>query len=258
MTRIWAVVPLALALGMVPVHGQQQGGPHWSVLALKVEKADPDDRRPFRDRSTTQIRAVLHLPGKSMVGIDVGESTITSIADDQGTDLLAADRNGATPLIAKDAQISMGGRLCGVAFSTAKTPAAGATRVRVKGTLVVLVGKGEKRFERDNVALRLGLELPAGTLKFTGTGSFSGTLTYTGKQPVKDLTLFNEAGKEITLPQTAHLKGVPLGGKGKSEQHFRGHFPLPSGLSRANVRVTYFEAVEKVTVPIDLEIGVGL
>jgi hypothetical protein len=220
----------------------------WTPIALSVQKpGPPEERLPFSEG--TRITALLHMPARFIVGIDQNKSNIEKMADDKNNDLLK--RLG----IRTDSHVSatdFTGKYAAVVFHAPYWPGQGATRIRIKGTIVALVGKDEAAIELKRVSLKNGVDSEFG--KFTlDSFRWPGTTTvhYSGSRPIKKVLFLDGASKEIPCQQR-NSSMAPFG-------TFRGScFLKQDNVDRCTMRLTYFQNVERVVVPVNLEVGLGL
>src|SRR5262249_43082082 len=125
--------------------------------------------------------------------------------DNLNNNLIPAPAAGALPF-GRAAQIS-GGRTGlfnskpnDITFHAPECPGKGATKVHVKGSVTVIVGKDEKEVEKKDDAVKTGVELEFGSLK-PPPGGFSSTrttlLAYEGTKPIASITVLDANGKEL-------------------------------------------------------------
>ncbi len=182
---------------------------------------------------------------------------MTAFTDDRQTDLLRGLKQSPFKLglevLAADCQSLR------VSFTAPGLPAQGSRKLKLAGTLAVDVGKVEKTVEVKDADLSKGVDLRVGTLeprrlgKGKGGGTIKGMYTYTGTRPLKALVLLDAAGKEVVFRQV-----IRSGGFGsKANSGFQVTFFTDGNLERCTVRATYFDTVERIAVPIALEVGVG-
>ncbi len=234
--------------------------PQWRVLELDIKKGDPDHPLFISRRDMgTQVTAALHLPMKSIVGVDPSESKLASFTDDKDTDLIQNAKKGRVEPsgLVGGFRITTDCQYCRVAYYALGRPVEGATKVRVKGTLAVLIGKDEKTVEMQDVALPLGIDLKVGKFHVPKLGGNT-FLHYDGDRPLKSLVLLDAAGKEVAFKYPGYFEGGPPEFNLRGKQHFRGRFYTKTRIDRCTVRVVYFETVERILVPVDLEASLGL
>lgn len=139
--------------------------PEWAPHTLVVGRPLPADGIPARPGvvnprnldAGTRVTVILRLTGRAIVGFEPAQSKLEGFTDDKGTDLLAATEDGQFPRPRVTAELAEG-HYGLVSFRGPGIPAAGATRVRIRGTVVALVGKGEKEVEvRGRLSRRASL-----------------------------------------------------------------------------------------------------
>lgn len=257
-----ALVVLAFAPVAAARPPRPAAEPEWETVGLSVVKPDPDDEfkaRLLDPAGTTTLVAQLQLPGHVILGVDPTQSNLDRFTDNRSTNLLLP------PAQAKVARVTAAaapvhGKTVRVTFHGTGCPAAGATRLRLAGQVGVLVGKGEKTAERKDVAVRTGVELAGGTLKALAdafaTKANPTALKYTGTRPLERLAFVDATGEEVELrrnPFTANRTVV--GAKGE----FTALYSWPrTAPDPCTFRATYYDRVELVVVPVELEAGLGL
>lgn len=268
MIRLLILVPLLALPAAAAQDLKDPKEPQWAVHALSVVRHGPPDEDPaFRDfNEGTSVTALLRLPTRFLLGLDLKGSKLEAFTDDKNTDLLKAeDGPHSSRLRVSASRLSPDGAFGKITFHAPGCPAAGATRVRVKGSVTVLVGNDEKELEKKDVSLKAGVELPIGTLKLTepGRGTTTGTslltfVSYRGTRAIKTVVFLGADGTEIPCRRSANptVRVRNAGG----EQFSMTIRPTDRNvkLDRCTVRVTYFERVEEVVVPVNLEVGPGL
>lgn len=209
---------------------------------------------------------MLHLPGQFIAGVVSKEAQPDTFTDDKGTNLL--DRGNDVekrerPLdsvIPSSPIMSDYGEFFTIRWGAPGTPAAGATKLRLKGTVSVIVAKEKTAFEIKDGSLQKGIDLGFGTLK-TAKSPFDSKfeqrvnlyLTYVGSRPViPEVLLIDKNNKQIPRTLRPYLATGIL-----QEKQFKATClpePLPD---ECTVRGSYFKTIEKIAVPFDIEVGLG-
>jgi hypothetical protein len=254
---------LAAFVAFSAASGQDLQGRTWTPLAFHVLKPEGAVNAIREMERGTRVIVRLELSGQQYIVLDPGKCKLDSFTDDKNTDLLAAPapRGGfLRPRISAGGLGVSDGRPNDITFHAPGCLAKGATKVRIKGTLSVLVGKDEKQAELKDVVLKAGAKLEFGTLKlWERTGAAVGPakrdetfVEYEGKRPLTAVTLVDADGKEI--PCRLSLSYRP-----PADGAYRAMFILKGNkIDRCAVRVKYFDTVEEITIPVDLEVGPGL
>jgi hypothetical protein len=220
------------------------------AVSLTVTKKH-DKAAPWSSNSTS-ISVQVAAPDRQFLGVDPS-STISEFKDDKGHSLLSTGffktAFSTTPLIGKDRNAMV------VTVFSNVSPAKGASKILLKGQLVVKCGLDEKTTEEKEVELKLNTEAKNGdfTLKVTQEKGFAGSganFTVTAASPVLKTVNFKDAdGKAVEVTPFGHY------GFAKSWTYT---FQLKKEIKKGKFTVTYFSKEEKVTVPVDVEVGVGL
>jgi len=204
----------------------------------------------------TRVTFLLKYPGKQFLGVDPS-SKLTTLKDDKGNSLMDekqafAANFGTYPQIALDRTAMLV-----MVSAYGKAPGKGATKLILKGDLVVVCGTDEKSEELKKFKFEAKAKAKAGDFEVTVTQEKGG---FDGKE-----------GPQFTMiSKTRAIKSfVVKTGDGKSAEVYpRGWFPsgdkwtfnyaLAKPLEEGSITVTYFAKEEKVKVPIDLTVGLGL
>src|SRR5262249_39079896 len=134
-------------------------------------------------------------------------------------------------------------------------PAKGAAKLILKGDLVVVCGLEEKTTAEKEVAMKEKTEAKLGdfTLKVNqekGFGGAGANFTLTAARPIiKSVTVKDADGKTV---ETSNFGNY---GFGKTWTY---NYSLRKVVEKPKITITYFSKEEKVTVPINLSLGVGL
>ncbi len=241
------------------------------VAGLSVAK--PDLKSPHGEslakglNAGTKVYFVLADKERLFTQLNKDESKLTSFVDDKGTNLLESktkkkSRYGRRGGIDSWPKISKDGHSLQFSISGPGTPASGAKEILVKGKIVVELGGGEKTAEQKDVELRIGSEIKAGPApmiisklgKGWGKWKFQIELeTGSAYKAIKKIAFFDEAGKEIE----SNKSGWSSSGS-KEKKKYNLTYNLLKMVNKVTVKITYFSKLEKIAVPIDRKIGVGL
>lgn len=253
--RPLSLLALCLCVGLLAAQekkpANESTGPIVSVIGLTVERPIPGDQSMPQ---STQIKLFVKYSGKKIVAIDHDKSSLTSLTDDKGTDLTKGKypariiNNNELRLLGSDSGL-LYIHLPGISVPEAQ-------RVKLKGTLALICGKEIKQAEAANLLLRKGEELKVGPAIVRVIDAMGGNvqLSYDSPTPVVNkIEFFNDKGKRVPTIDGGGL--VPLAGPYRR--------PTPTivifdKVDSVNVKVSYFDSTEVVTIPLDLNIGVGL
>jgi len=240
--------------------------PILEVIGLEIRRALPDEKEEVARLNFpgTNVELFAALPDRYVICCDADQSRIDSFADDLGTDLTKPQpgrRTGGAGVVPFGVeQVSRDGRRCQVTLRAASVPAKDARKITVKGTLVLKCGSDEKTVQTADVDLP-GQNEKMKVGEYTLSGGFfpdsGGDLSLYLECPtanVKTVTIFGPDSKELkpTFGNLTKRPGTFDGGK----YHQFITVPKPGG--KVTVRVTYFNKVEDVPLPVDLTVGLGL
>lgn len=157
------------------VSGAVESPPSFRVAGLMVHS----DVRPsmsggeelafFGTFSRTRLAVELVLPEGGLFDLDRGRSSLTTFADDLGTDLL--DPSDPFGPIEMSPRLGADGRSLVFVLGSDGSPAAEASRLRAEGTLVVRVSEAKATYETETIPLAVGQSFELGPLSFEITES---------------------------------------------------------------------------------------
>jgi hypothetical protein len=231
---------------------------------LSVRKPLPPKKKEafaFPDNGSTNLDVALSAPGKFVLGIDTKAGKLTEFADDKGTKLFTENKFGFGwlgdfPIINPE------GDVCTVHLNGQTAPAKGATKLKVKATVVLTCGSGEKATDKKEIKIKKDAKETVGdfTVQVIDDGAMFGApqiQVSSDKQNLKSLSFFDDKGQEIKLFFPPFRQTIyPM--KAGDKMRYGLLANLPKKMDAVTVKATYFEKTEAVSAPIDLDIGVGL
>jgi hypothetical protein len=219
--------------------------------SLSVYRKLDNKNFPYSGASTSLSIQVTY-PGKQLLAVDAS-SKVSEFADDKGTSLMSTGffktSFSTAPMIGKDRTSMV------VSVQSNVSPAKGATKLNLKGDLVLVCGLEEKSTEEKEVAMKEKAEAKIGdfTLKVNqekGFGGAGASFTLTASRPViKSITVKDADGKTVETTTFGNY------GFGKTWTY---NYSLRKVVEKPKVTITYFSKEEQVTLPINLSLGVGL
>jgi hypothetical protein len=270
--------------------GKPAALPKAELMSVRIDKPIPGTSgmgRAGTYSGTSLAFWVTYAQGR-IIGFDPKASRVESFTDDKGIDLsepynrpFSWSRFGPF----RDAgYTTQDGRLVEVGGDS--VPARGAAKISFKATLVVLCASQEKTVEQKGISLKTGGKMNLGPLTVTvqeapveswgGQAKMAVSLTANQPRPaapppasgriptapapalddpfasIKEVAFFGPDGEEIRRTSS-----------GSSIKHESGEttatrtYALAEKADVLTVRVTYFEKVEAVKVPLSVETGVG-
>lgn len=244
------------------------------LLSLRVGKAMPKDAKPATTSGPegTELQILVSDPQKQIIGFDDDASRLLRFDDDQGTRLLKSDDEDTRGFpVFSPATISSDRHHCAIFVHSHKTPAPGVVKIFLKGNLVLRCAHGEKSIEQKNISLKKGgiihlgnqqinISKKAATAINFGFGFGDAkppqmSVTFNSPSPldiIKKVEFFSSNGKAIKHQNTGD-ESMSFGGI----TCYSLNFGLEQKADAVTIKVTYYEKVEEVTVPVVLETGVG-
>jgi hypothetical protein len=238
-------------------HAQGGQGATWSVVSLRVDKPLPEQFKQGFNPTGVFVSLVLHVPDKYVVGLNYQECKLASASDDKGTNLLENPKKPAFPItpFGPDFRAGPGGAYYLATLMLPNWPAAGATKLRFKGSARVLCGTKEKTVEVKAVSIK------AGTKSMVGPAAIKlddfqlpqeTSVDVRSPLPTKKIEFLDASGK--TLTYFGNISPVTVA-KGLE---YIGVYHIRAMVDSVTVRLTYFEEQEQLTIPLDVEVGLGL
>lgn len=241
----------AIALVLFAVTGvivaAELGAPSVKAYALNVNNPPPGAPKEIVSPPYTGAYLFIQVPGKHILAIDA-RATNLALTDDKGTDL-AAPKTLTGPSIPTD-KTKEQARLYVLG---SKAPGAGATRVRVKGELVLLCGTGEKTATAEKFTIKDGEKVAVGPAAFeVAVVKDKLSVVFKAEPPaVKSVTFTGADGKPLAVTGTISL-GTPAGKVGQTAT-----FTLPAKTEAVGIKVVHYEKVEPLKLTVDTDTGVG-
>lgn len=247
--KVLALAVLAV-LGTTLVGADKPGKATVEVVSMSIYKKVDPKINTFSNDSIT-VGLVVQDSSRQFISVDAG-GKVKEFKDDKGTDL--------TKIAFGTANFSGGGVGTGRNSLTfwingAPRPAKGATKLTIKGDLVVLCGTDEKTTAEADVEIKKGKEVKVDdfTLKVTADkffGTFGGSFDIASKKNnIKSVSFKDADGKTVEMTTYGpHGFGT----------NWTMQCTLKKEASKGKVTVTYFSKEEKVTIPVEVTTGLDL
>ncbi len=231
------------------------------VAALRVSREIPEDKegKLTGHQEGVTVTLVIRNARKQFIGVD-GRTKLIAFTDDKGTDLL---KDWPRWGMIGSPNFSADGHLCVVSVIVYTPPAPGAKTLRLKARLVMKCGENEKTVVQKGLKLEKNAKLTVGPVPWTITkvdkadwGDAAMSVSVTGKvshDVIKELVFLDADGN--TIEQS---------GGTRNSSGVEGHmvhevtYNFKKKVDVVDVKVTYYDKVEALTIPVDLEIGVGM
>jgi hypothetical protein len=220
---------------------------------------------PFNSQKKgTTLALLLQTSTGAIIKVDTRESTLESFTDDKGTDLLIEKKGFNKDGFGHFARISEDGKGALIDIESGGLPAAGATKVTAKGSLLIQTASTKKAFKSAPIALIAGTELTIGEIALkvekVGKPSFGDDaleleLETTNKaiERVADVKFFDAAGKELE----SNSSGSSSMGFGKKYTYGRSYNFKKAVTGKVVVQFEMWTDFEETQVPITVTMGIG-
>jgi hypothetical protein len=249
-----------------PAVTKTESTPSVIVGKLSLARAIKDakfQRSRFGIKTYTTVSLYVSMPGKTIIKLDRDACMLTEFTDDKGT-VLAKPGNGkgfqswlgSFPHIAKD------GHSCTPSVHSEKLPAAGASALILDARLAFICGEAPKTAQCD-VSLTKGtpvkLGMVATKIKKVGKPSYGKmklSVTFTSSQSfdtIRKLVFLDSAGKEIKSRGSGN--GSSTFG---SKKTYSRTYDLAKKVDKVTIKIDYWGKIETVTVPVKLNVQMGL
>jgi hypothetical protein len=222
--------------------------PSVRAYAVNINHPPKEASREIVSNEYTGVYLFANIPGKKIVALDTPASKL-AVTDDKGTEIFASTVRLGPSMTTDSTQAQ--GRLY---LLSQKAPAQGATRIRVKGELVLLCGTGEKTSTVENFALKTKEKAEVGPASFEVNmpKDRAMVLLKTDSPLVKSVTFIGADGKAINV-----LGALTLGNNVEGKVVHFANYTLPPKLETVGIKVVHYEKIEAVKVVVDSETGVG-
>ncbi len=259
--------PAAKAKGEAKAGASAAGSVTVELVGLEITKPAPQKSegggRVISGNEGVRLKLRLIDEGESIVAIDEKASKVSVFADDKGTDLTNAKGGGGGFGLSPFSAHKFGAEpLSMVEVQQPGVPVRGATKLQLKGELVVIRASGEKTAEQKNLALKKDSKITVGPvpliveeIRDSGFGEMKLTVTLSTDKPldaIKKIEFADASGKAVEQEQ---MGSGSFGFGGKTT--YQRTIGLAKKLDKATVRITHHDKMETVKVPLELEFGVG-
>ena len=276
MISVSVLVAGVLVMGVLASHGsaadapaatKAESGPTVIVGGLSIARAKKDDKfggsMVFGMQAGTNVSLYVSMPGKTIIELDRNASKLTKFTDNKGTVLAKPGSAkgfeswlGSFPHIAKD------GHSCTPSVGSKKLPAAGASALSIDATLAFICGDQPETAQWD-VSLTKGTPIKLGTvaakIRKVGKpsyGKMKSSVTFSSSQSfgsIRKLVFLDSAGKEIKSRGSGN--GSSTFG---SKKTYSRTYDLAKKVDKVTIKIDYWGKIETVTVPVKLNVQMGL
>jgi hypothetical protein len=240
------------------------------VIRVEVDRQIAESRQLYVGQSDN-FTLVLYIkaPGKTLLKTDQPAKVITKLADDKGTDLtksatispgITGHPSNVQRLMSTNLQVTDDGQAAALTIQSGVLPAAGATKITVQGTLAMTCGLHSATDMQKGVALAkdTALNLAGHPAKVAMVENQGGHLSveFSSSQPlstIKSLRFLGADGHEIKATRA----GSGYSGFTGSET-YTVDYSLAEKVDQADIECTYWDKTENITIPINVEAGIGL
>lgn len=230
----------------------------FQVIRLEIRKFPPPKAgvMAFVNNGIT-MDVIVTPPSKNTTGVDFKASKLESFTDDKKTNLYAKVKGlfappGSDWLNEFATQYAPDGESITLQMKSTVAPGKGASKLRVKATLALKQGSDAKATEKKEIAMKAKEEATLGSFKVKVADFNNAFSVISSEENIKNIEIYDEKGKEVKA-----IPGRSMQPKGDKKEYLYS-FYLYQKTSKFSVKINYYDKVETVTVPLDLEVGLGL
>jgi hypothetical protein len=275
MISVSVLVAAVMVMGVLASHGSAADAPAATKteskpsvivagLSLARERKDDKFHRSMVSgvKAGTTVSLYVSMPGKTIIELDRDACMLTKFTDDKGTVL--AKPGNTSSWLGSFVQIAKDAHLCTQVLRSMQLPAAGASSLTIDARLAFICGESPKTAQCD-VSLAKGTPVKLGMVaaKITKVGKprFGHTMkfsvTFTSSQSfdsIRKLVFLDSAGKEIKSRYAGGGKHSAFG----STSTYSKRYELEKKVDKVTIKIDYWSKIETVTVPVKLNVGMGL
>jgi hypothetical protein len=233
------------------------------VYAVEIRKAEPGRDERFAAQEGVTVKVFVPQPGRFIIGVDERASKLTSFVDDRKTDLSKAKDPKAfkQDFLSPFNEVTKDGQGIKLDLRAPRPPSIGARGIQIRADVALRVGSDEKKQEVKDVNLAdskislAGMNVTVKKGKDQAWGDYKMSVTINANRPqdcIRKLAFIGADGKEIKSGIISR-SSFSFGTGGNWDVTYG----LERVLDKATLRVEYFDKVEVVSVPLDMDLGVG-
>ena len=254
----------ALAYGEGPPPAPEIRVAGLAVVRETVDATEAEPYMPFGLEKGTCMSLILRLPERRIVSFDQGESSVESIVDDKGTNLMAISHRLQVPgFLGHGCGIVKNGQLAHVEIFGGTPPAGGATLVKARGNAVLFTGSHVAKITTTPVKAEKDAEILAdGVFRFQlarwepgGIGGKGANLTLrleVHPAAIAGVRFFDGEGNPVES-RPAGMAVEKVGDK----RVFLLHHQLAAMPENLAMEIDHWSDLQRVDVPFDVKAGLG-
>jgi hypothetical protein len=265
-------LPILAVLALVAI-GQGEGPPPpapvievagLAVVRENIDAAEAEPYKPFGLERGTTLSLIFRLPEQRIVSFDQGESSVGSLVDDKGTNLMAISHRLQVPgFLGHGCGVLKNGQMAHVEIFGGTPPVAGTTMVQARGHAVFFTGSQVAKVTTDPIKAEKDAEVRAGEhFGFQLSRWEAGGIGGNGA----NLTLRLEfhpaiiAGLRFSDGEGNPVESRPAGvavERAGDKRVFLLHHQLAAMPRSLSLEIEYWSDLQRVEVPFDVKAGVG-
>jgi hypothetical protein len=257
----------AIEVRVGPMFQDREGGDtevRFQSISISKERWSLKDGKT--DEKETAVTLMILRPQPDIIGLNLDKSEIKSLTDDKGTNLLGAGKKAADgkPNIETTPPSPYSQALTMKIWSSV-LPHPDASRLKVEGTVVLVIGVNRTTVENRNVLIKEGSEINAGPfmLKITKIGAPDvNKLPWLKDQPATAITIETESNRRLTrdiqfTDNNGNYVNVSMMGSSVSADKSKEVFDyiIMNQIDKVNVKVSYWAGTEEIVLPFIFETG---
>ena len=261
--RLGAIVVCAIAWLLLAADAP----PAPTVKVVGLEIHNPPEQKSehmFFGNKGVKLELLITDPNRAIVGMDSDASKITHFTDGKGTDLSKPDAdNGFSQSPFQFPEMSEDGHSMTLSVASSRIPIAGATHIKLTGSVSLQCGADPKTVKTPDLALAKGTTLKLGDVPVSISEIGSDSMGDDNKMQVtfhathaltavKTIRFLKSDGSEIKSRYSGS-SSMSFGGAGS----FDSTYNLAEKVDKATVEVTWWGSLQTVELPLNLDVGLG-
>jgi hypothetical protein len=251
-------LPVLFATTAIPCQDQAT---EVEVFEISVRKKPSIKGASSYAQQGTELEIAAKIPGTTIISLDKKATKLTSFVDDAGTDLAAGASKGFFYWVSMSKGFGKKAAkdVVTLRIRSKTVPGAKAARLKLKADIVFVTATGTDK-AKQKLTLEKGKKITAGpfTMKIAMVKNALGKIelelqSTTKLHAIQKFEFFDGAGKPIKTENKGSGSSSIFGTTTYSKS-----FGLATKDPGVTVEITFHKNLKKVTLPLDLDLGLGL
>lgn len=236
-------------------------------IAVVRETFDSDPANPYKPfglESGTRLGLAFRLPNQRIVCFDHGDSTVESMVDDQGTNLMALSHRLQVPgFLGHGCGVLEDGRVAHVEIFGGTAPVPGATMIQTRGKAVFFTGSTSAKATSPMFRAAKGAKINAGGRFDIEMARWdAGGIAGKGANVTLRLDFHPASFQSVQFVGADNTRiesrpaGMAVEGTG-DKRVFLLHYQLAAMPENLSIEIDYWSDVQRIEIPFDVKAGLG-